>query len=132
MLRLITILEKNIFKTLAVSLSLFIILSPSRAVILSFEIILFDNNGLPSFQNFSLLQTLFSFKLLHYSLLLFRKSVTHKFLCLVYLPLFSSVLFLRKMFLSFVLGIIVLDKFLFNKKPMITSHILLFTRSILI
>ena len=81
----------------------------------SFGIILFDNNGLTTLQSFLLSQTFFLFKLLKYSLLLFRKSVIHKFLCLVYLFLFSSVLFLRKMFLSFVLSIIALDKFLFIK-----------------
>ena len=91
------------------------ILSPSTIVTFSFEIIWFDNNGLTTLQNFLLSQTFFSFKLLKYSLLLFHKSVTHKFLCLVYLFLFSSVLFLRKMFLSFVLSIIALDKFLFIK-----------------
>ena len=91
------------------------ILSPSTIVTFSFEIIWFDNNGLTTLQNFLLSQTFFSFKLLKYSLLLFHKSVTHKFLCLVYLFLFSSVLFLWKMSLSFVLGIIALDKFLFIK-----------------
>ena len=53
MLRLVTILAKNSFKTLAVSLSLLMILSPSTIVIFSFEIILFDNSGLTTFQNFS-------------------------------------------------------------------------------
>ena len=114
MLRLVTILAKNSFKTLAVSLSPLIILSPSTIVIFSFEIISFDDNSLTTFQNF-LSQTFFSFKLLKYYLLLFCKSVTHKFHCLVYLFLFSSVLFLRKMFLRFVLSIIALDKFLFIK-----------------
>ena len=57
----------------------------------------------------------FLFKLLKYTLLLFRQSVTHKFLCLLYLPLFYSILLLRKMFLSFVLSIIALDKLLFIK-----------------
>ena len=115
MLRLVTILAKNSFKNLAVLLSLLMILSPSTIVIFSFEIILFDNNGLTTLQNFLLSQTFFSFKLLKYSLLLFHKSVTHKFLCLVYLFLFSSVLFLRKMFFRFVLSIIALYKFLFIK-----------------
>ena len=115
MLRLVATLEKNSFKTLAVSLSLFIILSHSTIVTFSFGIILFDNNGLTTLQKFLLSQTFFSFKLLKNYLLLFRKSVTHKFLCLVYLSLFSSVLFLRKMFLCFVLSIIPLDKFLFIK-----------------
>ena len=53
MLRLVTILAKNSFKTLAVSLSPLMILSPSTIVIFSFEIILFDNSGLTTFQNFS-------------------------------------------------------------------------------
>ena len=115
MLRLVTTLAKNSFKTLAVSLSLRLILSPSTIVIFSFEIILFDNNGLTTLQNVLFSQTFFSFKLLKHSLLRFLKSVTQKFLCLVYLFLFSSVLFLRKMFHSFVLSIIALDKFLFIK-----------------
>ena len=96
MLRLVTTLEKDSFKTLAFSLSLLMILLPSTIVIYSFEIILFDNNGLSTLQNFLLPQTYFSFKLLKYPPLLFRKSVTHRFLGLVYLSLFSSVLFLRK------------------------------------
>ena len=108
-------LEKNLFKTLAVSLSLLIILLPSTIVIVSFKIILFDNNGLNSFQKILLSLTLFSFKLLKYSILLFHKSVARKFLWLMYLPLFSSVLFLRKILLSFVVRIIALDKFLFMK-----------------
>ena len=111
MLRLVATLEKNSFKTLAVSFPLLIILSPSTIVIFSFETILFDNNGLTTPQNFFLLQTFFLFKLLKYSLLLFRKSVTHKFLCLVYLLLFSPVLFLTKMFFSFVLSVIALTYF---------------------
>ena len=57
MLKLVTILEKNSFKTLAVSLSLF--LSLSTIVIFSFEII-FDDNGLNAFQNILLSQTFFS------------------------------------------------------------------------
>ena len=107
-------LEKNLFKTLAVSLSLLIILLPSTIVIVSFKIILFDNNGLNSFQKILLSLTLFA-KLLNYSILLFHKSVARKFLWLMYLPLFSSVLFLRKILLSFVVRIIALDKFLFMK-----------------
>ena len=106
------------------------ILSPSTIVIFSFEIILFDNSGLATLQSFLLSQTFFSFKLLKYSLLLFGKIVIQKFICLVYLTLFSSALFLRKMFLSFVFSIIALDKFLFIKRRVITSHILLFTRII--
>ena len=89
-------IRKGSFKTLAVSLSLLVILLPSTIVIFSFEIILFDNNGLTTLQNFLLPQTYFSFKLLKYPLLLFRKSGTHRFVGLVYLSLFSSVLFLRK------------------------------------
>ena len=76
---------------------------------------LFNNNGLTTLQKFLLSQTFFPFKLLKYFNLLFHKSVTHKFLCLVYLPLFSSVLFLRKVFLSFVLSIIAINKLLFIK-----------------
>ena len=49
MLRLVTTLAKTSFKPLAVSLSLLMILSPSTIVIFSFEIILFDNNGLTIF-----------------------------------------------------------------------------------
>ena len=102
-------IRKNSFKTLAVSLSLLIILSPLIIVIFSFEIILFDNNGLITFHIFLLSQMFFCFS--HWNILwLFCKSFTHKFLCLVYLPLFFSVLFLRKMFLSFVLSIITLEK----------------------
>ena len=41
MFRLITTLEKNVFKTLALSLSLLITWSPSTIIIFSFEIILF-------------------------------------------------------------------------------------------
>ena len=115
MLRLVTTLEKNSFKTLTVSSLLLIILSPSTIVIFSSEIILFDNNGLTPFQKFLLSQTFFLFKLLKYSLLLFHKSVTHKCFYLMYLPLYSWVFFLRKMFLSFVLSIIALDKFLLIK-----------------
>ena len=115
MLRLVTTLEKNSFKTLPVSLSLFIILSPSTVVIFSSKIILFDNNSLATFQNCLVSQMFLSFKLLKYSLLLFRKSVTQKFFCLVYQPLLSLVLFFRKMFLGFVLSIIALGKFLFIK-----------------
>ena len=120
--------------TTLVPLSLFIILSlPAIAIYISFEIALFDNNILTTLQHFLLSQTFFLFKSSKYSLLLFRKSFTHKFLCLVYLSLFSSVLFLRKMFLSFVISIIALEKFIFIKdqRPK-TSHIPRFTRSILI
>ena len=88
---------------------------PSTIFIFSFEIILFDNDALTTFQIFLLLQTVFPFNLLKYSLLLFHKSVTHKLFCLVYLPLFSSVLFSRKIFLSFVPNIISSDKLLFIK-----------------
>ena len=120
--------------TTLVPLSLFIILSlPAIAIYISFEIALFDNNILTTLQHFLLSQTFFLFKSSKYSLLLFRKSFTHKFLWLVYLSLFSSVLFLRKMFLSFVISIIALEKFIFMKdqRPK-TSHIPRFTRSILI
>ena len=55
-------LEKNSFKISAVSLSLFIILSPSTIFIFSFEIILFHNNSLTTFQNILLSQKFFSFK----------------------------------------------------------------------
>ena len=126
MLRLVTTLEKNSFKTLAVSLSLLMILSPSTIVIFSFEIILFDNNGLTTLQNVLLSQTFFSFKLLKYSLTFSQK-------CYTQISLFSVSTFI---FLSpipqssFALSIIALDRFLFIK--MITSHILLFMRSMLI
>ena len=116
MLIFVTTLLKNSFKILAVSLSLFIILSSSLIVIFSFQIILFDNKGLTTFQNFLMWQTFFSIKLLKYFLLLFRKGDTNKFLCLIYLPSHSWVLLFRIMFLSFVLSIIALDKFLFMKR----------------
>ena len=87
MLILVTTLENNLFETLAASLSLLIVLSPSTIAVVSLEITLFENNGLTTFQKILLSLTFFSFKLL-YSLLLFCKSVTDKFLCLVYLPLF--------------------------------------------
>ena len=123
MLRLVTTLEKNSFKTLAVSFSLLIILSPLTIVIFSFETILFDNNGLTTLQNFFLLQTFFLFQLLKYSVLHFRKSVTHKFLCLVYLLLFSPVLFLTKIFISFVLSVIALAYFLFTRSILVQNLI---------
>ena len=70
--------------TTLVPLSLFIILSlPAIAIYISFEIALFDNNILTTLQHFLLSQTFFLFKSSKYSLLLFRKSFTHKFLCLV-------------------------------------------------
>ena len=114
MLRLVTTLAKNSFKTLAVSLSLLMILSPSTIVIFSFEIILFDNNGLTTLQNVLLSQTFFSFKLLKYSLTFSQKCYTQISLFSVSVFIFLS-LFLRKMFLSFVLSIIALGKFLFIK-----------------
>ena len=40
-------------------------------------------------------ETFFLFKLLKYTLLLFGQSVTHKFLCLLYLTLFYSILLLK-------------------------------------
>ena len=64
-------------------------------------------------KNILLSQTFFSFKLLKYSFLLSRESVTHEFLSLVYLPLFSSVL--ASKLLKNALNIIALDKFLFIK-----------------
>ena len=48
------ILEEKLFKTLAVSLSLFEILVPSTTFMFSLDIILFDSNDLTAFQNFLL------------------------------------------------------------------------------
>ena len=87
MLRLVTTLQKNSFKTLAVSFSFFMILSPSTIVIFSFEIILFDNNGLTTLQNVLLSQTFFSFKLLKYSLTFSQK-------CYTQISLFSVSIFI--------------------------------------
>ena len=112
MLRLIT-LEKNSFKTLVVSSSPLIILSPSSIAIFSFKIILFVNNSWTTLQKFLLSQKFFLFKLLKYSLTFLQKCYTQ--ISLFCVSLFSSVLFLRKMFLSFVLSIIALEKFLFIK-----------------
>ena len=87
MLILVT-LEKNSFKTLAVPLSLLTILSTLTIVIFSFEIILFDNNGLTTLQNILLSQTFFSFKILKYSLTFSQK-------CYTQISLFSVSLFLQ-------------------------------------
>ena len=57
--RFFMIVEKKLFKTLAVFLSFFKILLSSTSVIFSLDIILLDSNGLTTFQNF-LLSHIFS------------------------------------------------------------------------
>ena len=70
-----------------------------------------------------MLQTFLLFKLLKNYLLFFSKRAARKFPCLLYLLLFSSVLFLKKLHLSFVLFIITLRQNLVHEsqfRP--TSH----------
>ena len=86
MLGLVMTLEKKSFKTLAVSLLLLVILSSSKSLFFSFEI-LFDNNGLTTVQNFLLPQTFFWFKLLKYSLTFSQK-------CYTQISLFSVSIFI--------------------------------------
>ena len=108
MLRLVTTLEKNSFKTLAVSLYLLTILSPSAIFIFSFEILLFDNNGL---------NTVFYF---------FAKVLHTNFFVIFLSPILEkNVPQLCSLHNSF-------KQILIHKRRMITSHILLFTRSIMI
>ena len=92
MLRLVTILAKNSFKTLAVSLSLLMILSPSTIFIFSFEIILFDNNSLTTLQNFLLSQFFFLFKSLKYLLTFSQKGYTQISLFSVSIFIFLSLI----------------------------------------
>ena len=87
----------------------------STRVIFSLQTTLFNKKGLTTLQHFLISHKSFPFRLPKNSLLLARKSVTHIFLCLIYLVLFSSVLFLRKRFLSLDLRIIAFDKVLFMK-----------------
>ena len=53
--------ETKLFKTLAVSLSIFKILAPPASVIFSLDIILLDSNGLTTFQTFLLSQAFSTF-----------------------------------------------------------------------
>ena len=108
------IVEKKLFKTLAVSLSFF------KILVLSTSCHFTGHNFVRQqwfnyFPKFFIIAYIFYTQILIYSLLLFPKSVAHKFLCLLKLILFSSLLFLRKIFLSLVLTIIALDKDLFIK-----------------
>ena len=131
MLRLVTILAKNSFKTLAVSLSPLMILSPSTIVIFSFEIILFDNSGLTTLQNVLLSQKFFSFKLLKYSLTFSQKCYTQISLLNVSIFIFLSPI-LEKNVHQICSQHNSFRQILIHKRRMIRSHILLFTRSILI
>ena len=72
-------------------------MSPSKRVIFSSKATFYINKGLTTPQDFLLSHKCASFILPKKSLLIFRKSVTHKFLCLTIL---SSVLFSRKRFRS--------------------------------
>ena len=62
--RLLTIFEKKVFKTRAVSLSFPIISSSVIKVIFSEEVTLSEKNGLTVFQSISLSVTFFSLRLL--------------------------------------------------------------------
>ena len=81
-------------------LSFSTILSSSKRVSFSLKTTFRDNKGLTTPQDFLLLHKYSSFRLPKNVILLFRKSVTHKFLFLTQLFILSSVLFSRKIFRS--------------------------------
>ena len=80
----------------------------------SHKIIQFNNNGLTTFQNF-LLPLIFLVCDIKAFSLTFSQKFTHKFHCLLDLLLFFSVLFLRKIFLSFALCMVAFGIFSFIK-----------------
>ena len=78
----VMILEKILFKINIVLLSFYIILPSSTRVILTLWTFLFHYKGLTTSQIFLLLHKCVSFRFPKNSLLLFRKSITHKFIYL--------------------------------------------------
>ena len=97
--RLGTILEKKSFKLFVALCSSVISSSSSTRVIFSEEIVLLERNGLAIFQKHLLSTTLFVFNDKKYSILAFRRSDTHLFLCFWNKRLFSSLLCFRKRYL---------------------------------
>ena len=78
------IFEKKLLKTVAVFLSFHTMLLSSMRVTFPLETTLSDKIGFTTLQNVLLSHNFFSSRFPKYSLLIFRKSVTHKFLCFFY------------------------------------------------
>ena len=98
MFKLLTIFEKKVLKTRAVSLSFPIISSSSVNVIFSEEVILSGTNGLIVFQKHFVVRYIFFTKV-------------GGFRCFVYFLLFSSILFFKNLFLILVRVIFLSDFF---------------------
>ena len=112
-LRLLMMVEKKVFKAFAVLVSVLMILSFSITVIFSSNGVLSNRKGLTVFQKFCCLWFSFYLNYCNKFFLDFLNNETQQFRCFEYFLLFSSDLFLKKLFRSRVLCINSFESYLF-------------------